>query len=125
MKKCLGCQLANKELDVNVVKENELFTAILDIDPISDGHTIIIPKKHHETLSQVDEIYKLNIFIVEVKKILSNFSSDFSICINEGEINDLNHVHIHIIPRKKGDELLYDKSNATKKIDEIISLLIK
>lgn len=122
---CLGCKLANNKIKTKSIYEDDNFNVILDIDPISDGHLLILPKKHIENLSELISIRELNSLIKLLKKKLEQkgYGKNFSICINEGEINELSHTHIHLIPRKVNDKLLYESSNAKKDINEVFNSL--
>jgi len=52
---CLFCKIIEKKLKTNIIAENEEAIAILDIYPASDGHTLIIAKKHFANVAEVDE----------------------------------------------------------------------
>ena len=52
---CIFCKIANKEINSNFVYEDDILMAIMDINPICDGHILIIPKKHYETVFDVPE----------------------------------------------------------------------
>lgn len=49
---CLGCRLANRKQDTNVVFENDLVTCILDIAPLKEGHILILPKRHYHDVDE-------------------------------------------------------------------------
>jgi histidine triad (HIT) family protein len=51
---CIFCKIVNKEIPAKIIAENKGALAFLDIEPISDGHTIVISKKHYKNLSQCD-----------------------------------------------------------------------
>lgn len=122
---CLGCKLANNKIKTKSIYEDDNFNVILDIDPISDGHLLILPKEHIENLSELISIRELNSLIKLLKDKLKErgYGENFSICINEGEINELYHTHIHLIPRKVNDKLLYENSNAKKDLNEVFNSL--
>jgi len=52
---CLFCGIAKKEIKAYVIEENEGAVVILDAFPVSDGHTLIITKKHFANITEVDE----------------------------------------------------------------------
>jgi histidine triad (HIT) family protein len=52
---CIFCKIVNKELPAKIIAENKGAIAFLDIQPMSDGHTIVIPKKHYQNLSRCDK----------------------------------------------------------------------
>jgi histidine triad (HIT) family protein len=47
---CFGCQLANQTVDAKVVFEDEFIVCMLDIYPLNEGHTLILPKQHYKEL---------------------------------------------------------------------------
>jgi diadenosine tetraphosphate (Ap4A) HIT family hydrolase len=108
MKECLFCR-AQKENINTYITENETFFAVYDGHPVTKGHCLLIPKEHVESFfdlseKQVKDFYEL------VKKMKENiqrkFNPDgFNIGINEGKAagRTVDHLHIHLIPRYKGD----------------------
>lgn len=108
---CIGCQLANNQITTKVLIENAFFNVIFDIDPIFEGHILILPKRHIEKYTQLStvEVAVLQSTIEEAESIITNLTSktSFTLMTNQGEVNDLNgHLHIHLIPRSKGDGFL-------------------
>lgn len=104
---CLGCRLSNKLEPVNVVYENDYVCCILDIEPHSEGHTLILPKKHYKELEELDfetayEIMTASMTISKALKKLVN-PDGITICQNGGTFDDLTHYHMHVIPRFKGE----------------------
>ena len=106
---CLFCQIVKGKIPSEVIFENKRVLAFLDVNPCSNGHTVVIPKKHYEKLSQIPDKEVKNLFSVVVKlaeKIQKQMkASAFNIGINDGEFAGqvIPHVHVHIIPRYKGD----------------------
>ncbi|URN93806.1 MAG: HIT family protein [Candidatus Pristimantibacillus lignocellulolyticus] len=104
---CLGCKLANQLLETNVVFEDDSITCVLDIDPLNEGHTLILPKKHFKDLEEIDETTIKS--IINASVIISNvlkgiYQPDgISIIQNGGIFNDLEHYHMHVFPRYKDD----------------------
>jgi histidine triad (HIT) family protein len=110
---CVFCKIADREIPSKILFENESVMAFLDIFPISEGHTIIISKNHHSTLEDIPDselielckavkklAYRIHKFLeIDGYNILQN---NFSAAGQE-----INHLHVHIIPRKVGDKKLY------------------
>jgi diadenosine tetraphosphate (Ap4A) HIT family hydrolase len=103
---CIFCA-ASKE---NNLIENDYAFAIPDKYPITEGHTLIIPKRHFASYfdsiqAEHDAIYQL--LKVREKQLLENdpLITGFDIGVNVGEVagQKIFHCHIHLIPRKKGD----------------------
>ena len=104
---CLFCQ--ESFYKDRIIAENKSWYAVCDGYPVTQWHTLIIPKRH------VGSIFKLNIIefmqlsqiLLTVKRILSENAQTehFNIGINDGEYagQTIPHLHIHLIPRHKGD----------------------
>ena len=110
-KKCIFCKIAKKEIPVQFRAETNNFIAILDANPKTDGHTLIIPKKHYVTLLDIPNTLSQEMFQL-IKKICSEIlekkqGDAFNILMNNlspaGQF--IMHAHIHIIPRKEDDNL--------------------
>ncbi|MBF0571401.1 MAG: HIT family protein [Candidatus Omnitrophica bacterium] len=91
--------------------ENELAYGLYDIKPITRGHMLIIPKRHHSTLfeSTSDEIIAVFELIQEAKELLlKEYKPDgFNIVANCGETAGqiVMHAHLHLLPRYKGQSV--------------------
>ena len=103
---CLFCNIKESDL----VKENDLAYASYDSYPVSEGHCLIIPKRHVKDYFDLsnDEIIACNDLIKEIKnEIIKKDSSvkGFNIGSNAGKISgqSILHCHIHLIPRRAGD----------------------
>jgi histidine triad (HIT) family protein len=91
------------------VYEDESVYAFLDIHPVNEYHTLVIPKQHYENIFDIPEDELINVMTV-VKKLVLLYSSKLGIhavqIINSSGSEaqqDVFHVHFHIVPRKKGD----------------------
>lgn len=126
---CLGCSLSSKKLPILLINENDYFISILDIDPINDGHILILPKNHYQKLTELtdNEVLSLRNLIKTNQELLYDklHYANFSIHINEGIINDLDgHLHIHIIPRSINDNITLSNTELEiSKLDQIFQLL--
>ena len=106
---CLFCDVQVNDRK-RIVAENELAYAIRDGFPVTDGHTLFIPKRHvadYFGLVQ-SEVNAINALMTEQKELLkiSDPSIEgFNIGMNCGEISGQSvfHCHVHLIPRRKGD----------------------
>ena len=103
--KCVFCNIKKER----IIIENNFFIVVRDNYPISQGHTLIIPKRH------IDSFFKLNTEEFKtlqqvLKKAKTDLDSQFqpdayNIGVNDGELagQTINHLHIHLIPRYKDD----------------------
>ena len=103
---CLFCNIKESGL----AKENNLAYASYDSFPVSEGHCLIIPKRHVKDYFDLsnEEIIACNDLIKEIKnEIIKKDSSvkGFNIGSNAGKISgqSILHCHIHLIPRRTGD----------------------
>jgi len=104
-----NCPFCNPELETELIVESATAYAIYDKFPVSNGHALIIPKRH--CVDYFDLTFKEQsacVFLMNtVKEIVSKkFNPDgFNIGVNIGEKagQTINHVHIHLIPRYDGD----------------------
>ena len=109
---CIFCDILDGKREGHIVYEDETHIAFLDKYPIDDGHTLVIPKKHYERITDMDSKDVGNIFSLIpkiAKAVLSGTGADaFSLAQNNGKAAKqiIPHVHIHIIPRNnnKGTE---------------------
>ena len=104
MKDCIFCKIAKGEIPSNKVYEDENFLSFLDIKPVSDGHILIIPKKHIQWMQEVDNETIANIFVLTKKLMLAlknGLPCDYVQMSVVG--NEVPHFHVHLIPRHEGD----------------------
>ena len=103
---CIFCKIRKEELQF----ENQLAYSSIDSYPVSEFHSLIVPKRHIETYFELtnEEIQACNELIFKTKdKILKQDSSvkGFNIGTNAGKVagQSIMHCHIHLIPRREGD----------------------
>jgi len=111
MENCIFCKIIKKEIPFVKIWENENHLAILDVAPVSPGHTLIIPKKHEDYLFDLNnfDYKKLMLDVKFVSNILKSKLNPKKIgLIVEGF--EVPHVHIHLIPINKGGELNLSKA---------------
>ena len=104
---CVFCDLIDKK---DYILENDLAVAFYDSFPVSEGHTLIIPKRHTKTYIDLTKEEMEAIFLLsnEVKKLLDEkyhpdgYNVGFN--VNECGGQSVMHCHMHIIPRYKGDQ---------------------
>jgi len=115
---CIFCKIINGNIPCMKVFEDELVLAYLDINPDSDGHTLIIPKKHYKDINDIEDDVLLHIQKTarKVMNILEEkLNCDgFSLLQNNGDVQEVKHYHLHIKPYykdKKQNELIKHKEN--------------
>lgn len=104
---CEFCKIINHEQAAKIVYESDKVLSFLDIDPISDGHVLILPKIHADSIVDIPDDY-LSEMVNLAKRIVAIYESDYkhtgySIMQNGGECCDFGHFHLHVFPRVKND----------------------
>ncbi len=127
MENCIFCKIINKEIPANIVYEDKHSFAFLDISPINHGHTLVIPKKHYETIQELPENILTNL-IKTVQKIAKAIEADgINIMQNNKPAagQAVPHLHFHIIPRFKDDGFQFNWRNKEYKDNETETILKK
>ena len=128
MKDCIFCKIIRGDLPSYTIYEDEEVKAFLDISPVADGHTLIIPKKHYENIYDADIEMLKNVEMAS--KAVGNLLKEKLGCVgitrmqNNEYGQEVKHYHMHIVPRYKGDGLKInynkDKNQPAEKIFEEI-----
>ncbi len=106
---CIFCKIVAGEVSKFKVYEDDLVLAFLAREPVLDGHTLIIPKKHAADIRDIDDESLARVAVATKK--LANLYADklgadgFNLRNNSGAIahQEVFHFHLHLIPRYKGD----------------------
>ena len=124
---CIFCDILDGKREAHIVYEDEDHIAFLDKYPIDDGHTLVIPKKHYERITDMDSKDVGHIFSLIpkiAKAVLSGADADaFSLAQNNGKAAKqiIPHVHIHIIPRYNNKGTVWTKRQIPT--DDVLSEL--
>lgn len=123
--KCVFCDIVKNKISSRKVYEDRWVVAFLDANPASPGHLLVIPKKHYKDIFVLPKNEFLRISVA-VKKIVSAYKT-----AGIGNVNMMNasgkyaqqsvdHFHIHLVPRKKGDGLNMWFKKKPRKPDQTI-----
>ena len=110
MENCIFCKIANGQIPSNTLYEDKDFRVIMDISPVSKGHSLIIPKSHYENLFELPEKLLASASIVAKKvgvNIKEKLNADgINIIQNNGTVagQSVFHYHVHIVPRYINEE---------------------
>lgn len=106
---CIFCKILAGEIPSTAVYEDDDFKAILDVNPAARGHVIILPKNHAANIYELPDEDASKIMVV-AKKIATAIEKAYhcdgvNILQNNGETagQTVFHLHVHVIPRFKGD----------------------
>lgn len=106
MSDCIFCKIVAGEIPSYKIYEDEKILTFLDINPVSNGHALIIPKEHHQIMSDVSDDLLAYVFL-KVKELMPKIKlamqADYVVVSVVGV--DVPHFHVHIIPRKLDDGL--------------------
>jgi len=99
---CIFCEIANKKITSKVIYEDDVVISYLDINPDSNGHTLIIPKKHYTDLVDIDDATLSHIMSVarNLKKLLEDKLNidGLTLIQNNGDVQEVKHYHLHLKP---------------------------
>ncbi|KDQ07590.1 hypothetical protein BOTBODRAFT_38671 [Botryobasidium botryosum FD-172 SS1] len=109
--KCIFCSIIKGATPSMKVYETEHSLAFLDISPVSEGHTQIIPKYHAVTLADLPDEYLHDILPIAKKVAAATGAQNYNILQNNGKLafQHVPHVHFHVIPKTtEADGLVID-----------------
>lgn len=121
MKECTFCKIVNKELPSYTLYEDDIVIVFLSIDPLSVGHTLIVPKDHYIDITDIpiNTLNHINKISKEMYNLLNeklNFNG-LQFVQNNGILQEVKHYHLHLIPKYNND-LKLSLDEVYKKIKE-------
>lgn len=133
MNDCIFCKIANHEIPSKIIYEDDVCLAFLDLSQTTQGHTLVIPKKHFDHYLDVDQdtLAYLIQTSQNVAKTLENKlqAQGFNIITNMNEVagQTVKHFHIHIIPRYQTNDdfhIQYTDHSNDVNLDEIYNCIM-
>ncbi len=113
---CIFCKIARKEIPAKIIYEDDVIISYLDISPDSNGHTLIIPKKHFTDIMDIDDQTLIHIMQVarKIKTLLEEKLNidGLTFIQNNGDVQEIKHYHLHLKP-------FYNQKQKIVPIDEI------
>ena len=125
---CLFCKIIKKEIPAEIIFEDKDIMVFLDINPTTNGDSLIVPKKHFETmfdvpkelLNYMEECYQ-HIYEVYKKKLKCD---GLALTTNFDYAQEIKHFHMHFIPRYKNDEVkIISNKKILKDLKEIKNII--
>ena len=106
---CVFCEIVAGRSRAEVVLDEEKLIAFLDVRPVFQGHVLVVPKEHHETLMDLPNAL-LEPVLGATKRIATAVERGLGaegswIAINNRVSQTVPHLHVHVVPRRKGDGL--------------------
>ena len=125
---CVFCKIVSEKVPAYNVYEDENILAFLDTNPVSRGHTLVIPKKHVENIHEASD---MDFMWEGIKKVADGVKEAFdpegiNIAQNNGEKagQEVFHLHFHITPIYTGEEIILDYDRSELKDGESISSVL-
>ena len=128
MKECLFCKIIKKEIPSEIIFEDKDMLVFLDINPTTNGDTLLIPKQHFENIFEVPQELLSSIHLVS-KKLYAVYKEKLhchglTLSTNLEYGQEIKHFHIHFIPRYENDEVTHlSNKSLLKDIKEIKNTL--
>lgn len=127
MDNCIFCKIIKGEMPSKTIYEDEIIKVIMNINPISNGHLLVLPKNHIVDINDMnDKIinHSFNIIKKELYPMLKEKLSckGLTVCQNNELGQEIKHFHIHLIPRYENDAIDY---NYNKDLLEDLELIFK
>ena len=125
---CLFCKIINKEIPSEIIYEDEMVLVFLDINPTTNGDTLVIPKKHYLDIFETPA-YVINHMNKVMKTLYPKYQKKLNcdgltISTNKDYGQDIKHFHLHFIPRYLDDGVKHSSNKRIlKDIKEIKDIL--
>ena len=100
MADCIFCKIINGDFGTEFVYENEYAVVFKDINPKADTHLLVVPRKHVESLNELDDEILLGKLMMTVKNVTKQLGiKSYKTLINTGREagQEVFHLHIHIL----------------------------
>ncbi|HYO60849.1 MAG TPA: HIT family protein [Actinomycetota bacterium] len=106
---CVFCDIVRGDEAAHVVFEDEISLAFLDVRPVFEGHTLLVPREHHETLADLPgeligplftNAQMLSRAVVDAMGATGTF-----VAMNNKVSQSVPHLHVHVVPRRPKDGL--------------------
>ena len=125
---CIFCKIIKGEIPSYTLYENKKVKVILDIEPFSSGHALVLPKEHTQDIDSIDQDTLLEVF--EVAKIIKKQLTEklnidgCTLIQNNGYGQAIKHFHLHLVPRTVDDEMNLSKDkHGVKSAEEVFKLM--
>ena len=106
---CRFCEIVRGEVEAEIVLDEEHLVGFLDIRPVFKGHTLLVPREHVDTLVDLPESLVVPLFTTtqRVAEVMTSALGDQGtfVAMNNVVSQSVPHLHVHVVPRTKGDGL--------------------
>jgi histidine triad (HIT) family protein len=106
---CIFCSVVRGEAKAAVVLDDERLLGFLDHRPLFEGHVLLVPRRHHETLEDLPESDVAPLFAA-TRRLCTAVRTALGaegtfVAMNNTVSQSVPHLHVHVVPRTKGDGL--------------------
>jgi diadenosine tetraphosphate (Ap4A) HIT family hydrolase len=109
---CVFCAIADGELEASVIAQDETALAFMDLNPITPGHALVVPRSHATGLADLEPATGAHVFTLAMRVAAAVRGSGIradgvNVFLSDGAAagQDVFHVHLHVLPRFPGDGL--------------------
>ena len=117
------CKIVSGEIPTKKIFEDDTVMVIMDVNPVSDGHCLVIPKIHYRDLYDIDTQTLNHILGVAhdwSKILMETFDCDgVTLVQNNGSVQEVKHFHLHVIPKYEG------KDKVTLSVDDVFHKIVE
>ncbi len=128
MAECIFCRIADGGVPAAKLIETDSVTSFMDLNPVNPGHSLVIPRRHATSLLELTD-EELRDIILTVGRVAAAVrdatnSSAFNVLQNDGRAAGqvVQHVHVHVIPRRAGDGFAFGWRQLSYKEGEMNAL---
>lgn len=106
---CTFCSIVAGDLPAHVVLDDDVAMAFLDIRPLFPGHVLVVPREHADALPELptgavgplfERVQRLSVAVRDATGAQGTF-----VAVNNVVSQSVPHLHVHVVPRTKGDGL--------------------
>lgn len=121
---CIFCKIISGEIKSKFLKETNHSVSFLDAFPLTEGHVLVIPKKHHEKIQDMSNEENSDLFSLVHSMVVNvdRITGSTLIAIHNGKDagQEIPHVHVHLVPRSKNDSAgpIHSMFDSTKTLSE-------
>jgi histidine triad (HIT) family protein len=122
MENCVFCKIAAGHLPASRVYEDNMVLAFMDIQPANPGHVLVVPRRHFDTLADMDETTGMHLFQIAmrieqaIRNAIGIQCEGSNLLQSNGPAagQEVPHMHLHIIPRFSGDAVKLQFGESTR-----------
>ena len=104
---CIFCKIISGEIPAKILKESSNSISFLDASPLTQGHTLVIPKKHHQKIQDMTLKENIDLFslVYQMVSKVDKITGATLVAVHNGKQagQEIPHVHVHLVPRSKDD----------------------